>query len=271
MFRIPHAIGALTYAIAWLSPWRSLYRVRPTDRRSAFIVHRRDVIGRHIAKYGAHEPDLTKWIANHLEGSSPGIFVDAGANIGWHTIHAARHACVETVVAFEPDQFNAWLLDRNVQLNKVNNVVLCAYALGAMIGKASLHRYKDSNLGRHSLACDHEMGDQTVPVRDLDSALNSLGLTSRRILLLKIDVEGYEPAVIKGAKQALERTDVVVLEYSPELSREGGLSIDDMVSQLYSHGFMPFSLGNDGRIAPLDRERIQAFEGQTNIIWRRAV
>src|SRR5262245_60205590 len=117
MFRVSHAGGMLAYAAAWLVPWRPIYQVRTSDAKLLFAVHRRDGIGRHIAKYGAHEPRLTAWIARRLERSPPGIFVDVGANIGWHTIHAARHHAVETVVAFEPDPFNAWLLDRNLSIN----------------------------------------------------------------------------------------------------------------------------------------------------------
>src|SRR5262245_47289653 len=131
MFRLPNPIGALRYAAAWLLPSREVFPVRLRAEGLVFLVHRRDAIGRHIAKYGGHEPALTKWIGDQLSGSPRGLFVDVGANLGWHTVHAAKHAAVETVVAFEPDAFNAWLLDRNLSLNRVGNAVVCACALGA--------------------------------------------------------------------------------------------------------------------------------------------
>ena len=59
-------------------------------------------------------------------------------------------------------------------------------------------------------------------VVDLDSALAQLGLAEQPVNILKIDVEGYEPAVIAGATKTLERTAAVILEYSPDLSRAGG-------------------------------------------------
>lgn len=71
MFRIPRPAGTLAFAAAWLMPWRSLYRVQAIDAKLTFIVHRRDVIGRHIAKYGTHEPAVTAWMARHLEQSPP--------------------------------------------------------------------------------------------------------------------------------------------------------------------------------------------------------
>ena len=270
MFRIPRIGGILTYVAAWLVPWRPIYRVRTADAKLSFVAHRRDGIGRHIAKYGAHEPLLTAWLSRHLEQSPPGVVVDVGANLGWHTIHASRHAAVETVVAFEPDTVNLSLLNRNLRLNGAENVVVCSCALGAREGRARLHRYKESNLGRHSLVSDHGFGDIDVVVRDLDGALDSLNLADRRISLLKIDVEGYEPAVIEGASQALTRTDAVVLEYSPALSREGELSTDDMIDRLYRFGFRPFTLGGDSQLTPLEHEQLRDFEGQMDLIWSRA-
>ncbi len=269
MVRLPHLPGALTYAAAWLIPWRSVYRVRPHGTNLAFLVHRRDVIGRHIAKYGTHEAVLTAWIVRHLAGSPAGIVVDVGANMGWHAIHAARHPAVETVVAFEPDAFNAWLLDRNLSINKVGNVVVCAHALGARSGLAKLHRYKPSNLGRHSLIADYGRHTKLVPVRDLDSTLDNLNLGDRRILVLKIDVEGYEPAVIDGASRSLIRADVVILECSPSLSHAGGLSIDRMIDRLHHYGFKSFALEDDGSLMPFAPERLRAIEGQMDVIWTR--
>jgi FkbM family methyltransferase len=269
MFRIPRPAGMLAFAAAWLNPWGSLYRVHASESKLSFIVHRRDGIGRHIAKYGAHEPAVTAWIARHLTGSPPGIFVDVGANIGWHAAHAARHRAVETVVAFEPDPVNAWLLDQNRSINNIGNIVICACAIGASSGLARLHRYKDSNRGRHSLTRDYGFGTRLVPLRELDRELNSLGLGDRPILVLKIDVEGYEPAVIEGASQALTRTTVVVLEYSPSLSRDGGLSTHAMIDRLQRSGFKAFSLASNGSLEPLEPESLAGFDGQLDVIWTR--
>jgi len=195
--------------------------------------------------------------------------VDVGANMGWHAVHASRHPAVETVVAFEPDAFNAWLLERNLSINKVSNVVVCAHALGARPGLAKLHRYKPSNLGRHSLIADYGRDAKLVPVRDLDGTLDDLNLADRRILLLKIDVEGYEPAVIDGASRALIRADVVVIECSPALSGAGGLSIDRMIDRLHHYGFKSSALGADGRLTAVAPERVRAIEGQMDVIWTR--
>src|SRR5690606_29023109 len=130
---------------------------------------------------------LTRWIANLLDATPQAIVIDIGANLGWHTLHAARHRNVETVVAFEPDPYNAWLLERGLAANEIDNVIVDHHAVGAAPGVARLYRYKSANFGRHSLAGDQGHGSRRVPVTDLDGALAALGLGARAIALIKID------------------------------------------------------------------------------------
>jgi FkbM family methyltransferase len=266
MARRLHIPGALSYFAAWLQPWQPVFRARASSGLT-FFAHRRDAIGRHIAKYGSHEPALTRWIAQRLS-ASPGLFVDAGANIGWHSLHAVQIAGV-AAVAFEPDPFNAWLLDRNLAANGVENVTVIAAALGSARGTLRLHRYKDANLGRHSAVADHGFGSRTVPLVDLDGALADLGLTNTPVSVLKIDVEGYEPAVIAGAAHTLKRTAVVALEYSPALSRAGPLSVEDMLTVLAGAGLAPFTLAADGTLTPVDAIALPNATEQIDLIWVR--
>src|SRR6266581_9057309 len=86
---LPRPLGTLGFVAAWLVPWRPAFRTTAAQSKLKFFAHHRDAIGRHIAKYGAHEPLLTRWIADRLAASRPGLFIDAGANIGWHALHAA--------------------------------------------------------------------------------------------------------------------------------------------------------------------------------------
>jgi FkbM family methyltransferase len=266
----PRPIGTLAFALAWLAPWRPAFRTRASQSGLAFFVHHRDTIGRHIAKYGTHEPLLTRWLADYLAVvAPPAIVVDVGANVGWHALHAARERNVETVVAFEPDPFNAWLLDRALQENAIDNVIVDPRAVGAAPGTARLYRYKSSNFGRHSLAADHGFGSCQVPVTDLDGALASLGYAGKPIAALKIDVEGYEPAVIAGATGALLRAGAVIVEYSPELSAGAGLSAADMLTRLRGLGFTPFVLRSDGGTSRTNVAELSGLQGSLDVIWLR--
>jgi FkbM family methyltransferase len=271
MIRIPRPLGTLVFLLAWLMPWRPAFRVRAKDSKLWFFVHWRDLIGRHIAKYGVHEPLLTQWIAEYLAAApARGLFIDVGANLGWHAVHAAQYRAIETVVAFEPDPFNTWLLDRNLSVNKIDNVVVSACAVGAHRGLIRLYRYCSTNFGRHNLLTDYGYGSRLVPVMDLDSALDMLGLGDRRVLVLKIDVEGYEPAVIEGATRTLARTDAVVLEYSPDLGKAGGLSAEAMLDRLQATGFIPHWFVDGHRVAAISMDDLRRVAGQMDVIWLRA-
>lgn len=268
--RIPRPVRTLSFMAAWLMPWRPAFKTRAKDSGLSFYVHWRDLIGRHIAKYGVHEPQITGWMAEFLSGaSSSGIVIDVGANLGWHTIHAAQYPAVETVVSFEPDAFNAWLLDRNMALNNVGNVVVSANAVGARSGLARLYRYRSTNLGRHSLLTDYGYGSRLVLQVDLDSALQAYGLHDRRVLVLKIDVEGYEPAVIEGAAHTLARTDAVALEYSPDIGQDRGLSAGNMVDRLAAAGLTPHRFVDDHRLVAMTIADLQQATGQMDVIWLR--
>lgn len=260
------------FLVAWLMPWRPAFRTRAKDSKLWFYAHWRDLIGRHIAKYGVHEPLITGWMADTLAAApGRGIVVDVGANIGWHTIHAAQYPAVETVVAFEPDPFNAWLLDRNLTYNKIGNTMVSASAVGAHCGLARLYSYRSTNYGRHTLLTDYGYGSRQVPLVDLDSALQAFGFGDARVLVLKIDVEGYEPAVIEGAARTLARTDAVVIEYSPDLGEVGGLSAGAMIDRLDAAGFVPHRFAIGQNITAMSMAELRQFKGQMDVIWLKGV
>jgi len=89
---------------------------------------------------------VTRWLADYLAAASPGIAIDIGANLGWHAVHAARQRNIETLVAFEPDPFNAWLLERNLarQWRRERRGRLPERSAPSP-GLGRLHRYKSSN------------------------------------------------------------------------------------------------------------------------------
>ena len=266
---LPRPLETLMFLSAWLVPWRPAFRTHASESKLAFFVHHRDTIGRHIAKYGTHEPLVTRWMAEFLSAGRRGIVVDVGANLGWHALHAARQRNVEAVIAFEPDPFNCWLLERNLAENEIDKVIVDSRAVGAAPGIAKLYRYKSSNYGRHSLAADHGHGSRSVPLTDLDGALSGLGFGDRPVALIKIDVEGYEPEVIAGAQRTLERADAVILEHSPDMSSSGGLSAEDTSVRLQSWGFTPFVLCATGGTIRTNLEELRRLNGSLDVIWVR--
>ncbi len=159
-----------------------------------------------------HEPATTAWFTIR-----PGdVFIDAGAHIGRYALRAAAQGA--KVLAIEPDPSNFQLLERNVALNGFRDVTLIPGALSAQSGMLPLRLAPRENTGMSRIEAD-AVGtlrggefEWIVPVAGvtLDELVKSLGFT--RIDWLKIDVEGHEVAVLRGAVAAMKITKNLMLE-----------------------------------------------------------
>jgi FkbM family methyltransferase len=151
--------------------------------------------------------------------------VDVGANVGVHTIRLARLAGRDgEVIAIEPDPEVMRRTRRNVTLNELENVRLIGAAAGEEAGHLELYRPspQDTNRARASLLHHPYLtgATTTVPVVTLDAVCDGAP-----VALIKIDVEGHESAVVRGAAGTIARcAPSIVFEYAPEL-------LDDVVGQ----------------------------------------
>lgn len=246
--------GALKHVLARVNPFSNYTWARDRATGLHFRVNVRDVVGRHILRYQGYEHALTAWLVQRLDaGGSGGVFVDVGANLGWYSLQAAARDSVATVVAIEPELGNQQLLRANIERNRLGTKVQAiACAAGAGPGLAMLHSYKASNLGKHSLAVNHGRGGGWVGVEALDTLLERLDLGGTPIAALKIDVEGYEPQVLQGARQALSRTKALLIELSPELSLQGGLDLPSMIDAIQAAGLHPAIWDREGVVPGFD-------------------
>ena len=138
------------------------------------------------------------------------IVIDVGAGIGQFSVFAARLPSA-AVHAFEPSIANIRSLRRNVELNGVSDrVVLHQTALSAESGEAFFTTAPKAYLSRLDSVVGAADGT-LVPVRTLSDECRDLGID--RVDVLKINVAGFEPAVLEGADPFLSegRADVLVL------------------------------------------------------------
>ena len=141
------------------------------------------------------------------------VVFDVGANAGVYAVQQARRGAA--VYAFEPNPDCYRRLQRSIHLNAVQErVTPMNAALGAAAGAAELH-VPGGRTTMGSLRSDGpDLQDgRSVPIqiRTVDGVMRDLGVT--RVDLLKIDVEGLEVDVLRGARESLPRVDRVVLEY----------------------------------------------------------
>ncbi len=143
------------------------------------------------------------------------VFIDVGANQGFYSCLAAHAG--KDVAAVEPESSNLKFLKSNVARNGFNNVEIYPLAMSDKPGVLQLYGDGDTAslvsgwLGTSSAFC------QAVPTNSLDNLFADRWAGKR--LFIKIDVEGFEEAVISGANALIARepTPIWLIETFPEM------------------------------------------------------
>src|SRR5688572_5732002 len=137
------------------------------------------------------------------------VALDIGANIGYYTVFLEKKLNCTTVHAFEPSPREYQLLRENVESNHCKNIVTHNIALGDEESTIKLYTSSE-NIGKNSII-NFDRSDQevTVPMKVLDVFILQLGIT--QIDFVKIDVEGAEPMVLKGAAETLKKFKPIIL------------------------------------------------------------
>src|SRR5207247_2340369 len=175
------------------------------------------------------------------------VVLDVGANVG---VYAAVAACLVgpegSVFALEPLPFPREALLELVRRNGFTQVRVLPVAVGASQGSMQLH----VTAGASGLTSAYARGDASVPVEvertTLDAVVEKSGYPPPR--LLKIDVEGFEFDVMKGAARLLttENAPLVLFESNPELLASSQETFADIQKWLVVRGYELFGLTPTG-------------------------
>src|SRR5580704_15351764 len=164
--------------VRWLVRALAGGRIKMRHAGGAVIaVDPEDYIGWAVFRTGSYEP-ASLALAMKIMAAEPGLFVDVGANFGWYTCAVASIAGTN-VIGIEPDAENCAALRANIDRNGLRNVVVFHGAVAA---------------GRPA----PRSGVYWVGSTTLQALLNALVQPQARPVLIKIDVEGFEPEVLNG-------------------------------------------------------------------------
>lgn len=176
---------------------------------------------------------------------------DVGANIGSHAIMMSRRvADTGRVFAFEPVAATAWLMRENLALNKIDNVHLSTAAVSAAPGTLEMNVYDQrysawNSFGRASFDGIVPIETVMVKVVCLDDVVHERSV--ERIQFLKIDVEGFEIDVLKGARAILaaHSVDCLSFEISEVPLRASRHSAEEAFEFLASLGYRCYKFDED--------------------------
>lgn len=167
-----------------------------------------------------HQQDTVELLSELITGES--IFVDGGAHIGTITIPLARRA--GRTIAYEADAYTCSILRQNVDRNGVT-VDIREKGIGATAGRGEMLSVREGNAGAHSLS----VGAGGVEVVTLDEDLETFDV-------LKLDVEGMELSVLRGAERVIREARPTIL-------------FEVNISQLRSHAASLSAISSFFRVA----------------------
>jgi len=151
---------------------------------------------------GFYEKELLEGMCK-LALDKDGVALDIGANVGNHSLFLASQ--FSHVVAFEPVPRNCWILKSNIHLNNIKNITVIEKGLSDRNRKMVINNLDPENTNTPLGELDDRFSDHdSVDVVVGDQLVSELVL-SRRICLIKIDVEGHEVDVVRGLTKTIEK------------------------------------------------------------------
>ncbi|HVA81047.1 MAG TPA: FkbM family methyltransferase [Candidatus Binataceae bacterium] len=190
-----------------------------------------------------YEPEVWGVIMNHSRIGD--TVADVGASIGIYTLAiAARVGASGRVVAFEPDPASAAELEANIAVNRWQGRISVMRAVAG------------DNSGEVSFACARGVESHVVSIADASAAAVRLPMVTldsvfpdSRVDLLKIDTEGYEEPVLRGAQALLadpaRRPRAIIVEVHPFAWQAVGSTSASLLESLTRNGYRVASLAGE--------------------------
>lgn len=198
-----------------------------------------DLIGIRLFTTGSFEQTQLDGVLRYVSAQAypdDAVMIDVGANIGVYSIALSEH--FSKVYAFEANRLTSDILKANLELSNTENAVPVNLALSDEAGRSQIHVPVNGNLGWATLnadECDTPVRPVDITCEKLDRFLDENGVDPKAIKLMKIDVEGHELQVLKGAEAVLRETRPTLL--CEVLSAAKG---SDLVTYLKKFGYTEF-------------------------------
>jgi FkbM family methyltransferase len=181
--------------------------IRTCSRLTLRVPSLREPIAFHLYCNGIYEPETIDVILALLPRN--GTFVDIGANIGAIALDIAIRRPDARIIAIEPSPAVLPYLTHNITHNRITNVHLEALAASDREGEIDFYLPPSAHFGMASAAPQFGVEPVRVRAQTLDAILASIAVSN--VSVIKIDAEGAELDVIRGAARLLSADDAPAL------------------------------------------------------------
>ncbi len=207
---------------------------------------------------GEYERSVTRIIRAVVKRGD--VCFDVGANFGWYTTLLHQLSGLEGVVhAFEPVPQTFKTLEKNIALiQDSSNISINNIALGDTQGKVEMHVFAGLPNGHSSISTMGREDYATVesPLMTLDSYMKEKNVG--RVDFVKVDVEGAELMLLKGASKLFEQQvpPIWMIEMALGTTKAFGYLPDDLIVYMKQHAGYEFFAVNE---ATGTLERVEGF------------
>jgi FkbM family methyltransferase len=230
---------------------RGQYSLTLSNQTVKFSAPTRAMVKRNQSRFKSENRVLENFIN---EISEDDVVYDIGANTGLYTIFGAKACPNGRVISFEPYPPNLDILKKDIARNNLLNVNVLEIALSDSVGsiKFSQPDVDDIGYGSSSIETRESKSTIEVPTTTGDHLISEGKIPSPNVV--KIDVEGSEPLVLKGLEKSLSDSRCRTLFCEVHLSssdhrpciEDFGSSLEDIQNQIRQYGFTVEQLDSRG-------------------------
>ena len=207
---------------------RQYYEKIICNNKIIFFCPSRQSFGRVQSLY-TKEPETLNWIDSFQPNNSDNIvFWDIGANIGLYSIYVAVKFKYIEIISFEPSTSNTRTLSRNISINNLESKI-SLFPLALSDKENIMSYFNETRFSEGSsisnFNCDIDYRGEIVKENQIKNKYNLFGTNIDNLILnkiltvpnyIKIDVDGIEHLILKGAKNLLKNKDLK--EFSIEMN-----------------------------------------------------
>ena len=164
-----------------------------------------------ILKEGSYEGNLLT-LADCFIGEKT-IIIDVGANIGFESLYFAKKYPGNLVFSYEPASFAHQCLSRSKEINRCENLKIFKMGVGDKGGQMQINAptHNSYNKGLAAIDNNFDLDDtfvkETIAIVTLDEHIKE----NQRVSFIKIDVQGYEQNVLRGALDLIGKDRPVII------------------------------------------------------------
>lgn len=257
----------------------SLPRYFPSGDPILFVNADDKLIVPKLAMNGYYELESSHFVARNIKPNDH--VVDVGANFGYYAVMMGLLAGWKgKVLAFEPHPGMAALLQENLLINWIAGGKVVRAACSDKAGEMRLFtsQARAANTGLLVPEIDDGFGPDFAfsPIDVATVAIDdSLGFLDGRVDFMKIDVEGAELLVLRGARQTIAANPgiKILMEWSPDQLKAGGFELASVAAELKGLGLACYSLHGSGQLGDVTRMDFETLPeaGYQNIVLMRPI